>query len=95
MRRIFVASLIVATSSLMVLPAFAQEETPAPQEPAPAGELIQPAVVVPPPADDAPEAQWTYKFLIPLGLVVAALAVFVTVVQYFVKVVRSRYKLVE
>jgi hypothetical protein len=45
--------------------------------------------------DDEVEAPWTTKFLIPTSLVLAVLAVFVTVVQYFVKVVRNRYKVVE
>jgi hypothetical protein len=59
------------------------------------GTFLMPAVSVPPAADDVVAAPWTTKFLIPTSLVLAVLAVFVTVVQYFVKVVRNRYKVVE
>jgi len=59
------------------------------------GTFLMPAVSVPPVVDDEVEAPWTTKFLIPTSLVLAVLAVFVTVVQYFVKVVRNRYKVVE
>jgi hypothetical protein len=52
-------------------------------------------VSVPPVVDAVEEAPWTTKFLIPTSLVLAVLAVSVTVVQYFVKVVRNRYKVVE
>lgn len=95
MRRVVVAAVLCASISVFVLPALAQEEAPPPEQAPSSGELIEPAVVVPVAVDDAPEPQWTYKFLVPLGLLVGALAVFVTVLQYFVSVVRSRYKLVE
>lgn len=54
-----------------------------------------PAVTVPPPAPEEAEQPWTTKFLIPTGLALATIAIFVTVVQYFLRVVRSRYKVVE
>lgn len=41
------------------------------------------------------EQPWTTKFLVPTGLLIAAIAIFATVVMYFVRVVRSRYKVVE
>ncbi len=70
------------------------EETTATTE-AGALEFDMPAVSVPPPAADDAEAPWTTKFLIPTTLILGALAVFGTVVQYFLKVVRNRYKVVE
>jgi hypothetical protein len=54
-----------------------------------------PAVEV---VDEAPAeelAPWTIRYLIPTSLVIAGVLVFVTVVQYFLKVVRTRYKTVE
>lgn len=54
-----------------------------------------PATVVEPPPPAAEDQPWTTKFLVPTGLALATVAVFVTVIQYFVRVVRSRYKVVE
>ena len=55
---------------------------------------IQPAV----PVDTAPEPQtnpdWTYRFFIPTLLVLTVLVVIVTVIQYFTRVVRNRYRIV-
>lgn len=45
------------------------------------------------PADS--QQPWTTKFLVPTGLLIAAIAIFATVVMYFVRVVRTRYKVVE
>lgn len=84
---------LVSVLTVFAAPVFAQEGEQAPETTS--EEMIQPAVVVPPAADDEVEVQWTYKFLIPTGLLLAALVVFVTVVQYFVRVARSRYSLVE
>ena len=57
-------------------------------------ETIQPAVTV----DTTPVAEtnpdWTYRFFIPTLLVLAALVVIVTVIQYFTRVVRNRYRIV-
>lgn len=54
-----------------------------------------PAVSVIDVVPDVVEEPWTTKFLIPTTIVLAVVAVFATVVQYFVKVVRNRYKVVE
>jgi hypothetical protein len=55
---------------------------------------LQPAVTV----DTTPVAEvnpdWTYRFFIPTLLVLAALVVIVTVIQYFTRVVRNRYRIV-
>lgn len=58
-------------------------------------QVREPAVVVEPsaPADDTPA--WTFRYLIPTGMVIGVAAVLVTIIQYFVRVVRSRYRLVE
>ena len=52
-------------------------------------------MVVQPAAGDAVEPAWTTKFLVPTGLLIAAIAMLSTVVMYFVRVVRTRYKVVE
>ncbi len=58
-------------------------------------EFDMPAISVPPPPADDAKPPWTTKFLIPTTLILGAVAVFVTVIQYFLKVVRNRYKVVE
>jgi hypothetical protein len=54
-----------------------------------------PAVVVDTGAPEAGDEPWTTRFLVPTGLLLAGVALFGTAVQYFTKVVRSRYKVVE
>lgn len=91
--------LVISTA----LPISAAEDEPAPADSAEtvsdAETVIQPgyepAVVVEPAAADAAEPAWTTKFLVPTGLLIAAIAMLSTVVMYFVRVVRTRYKVVE
>lgn len=54
-----------------------------------------PAITVPAPVADEAPADWTYRYLIPTLLALAVVAVIATTVQYFVQVVRKRYKVVE
>ena len=58
------------------------------------GEPIVPAVSVE--VTEPPETQpdWTYRFFIPTLLVLAALVVVGTVIQYFTRVVRNRYRVI-
>lgn len=60
----------------------------------PAAEPIVPAVSVE--VTEPPETQpdWTYRFFIPTLLVLAALVVIATVIQYFTRVVRKRYRVI-
>lgn len=92
------AFLLAVVVSLVASPAFAQEQ-PADQATtttvAEAGSAYQPAVTAPPPPAPTNDQPWTARYLIPTSLVLAALTVFVSVVQYFVRVVRNRYKVVE
>ena len=55
---------------------------------------IEPAVTIDttPAVVSAPD--WTYRFFIPTLLVLAVLVVIVTVIQYFTRVVRNRYRIV-
>jgi hypothetical protein len=63
-------------------------------------EATTPAVTIVPavPVDTTPAAEinpdWTYRFFIPTLLVLAVLVVIVTVIQYFTRVVRNRYRIV-
>ncbi len=69
----------------LALPAPAQET---PEEPA----EIVPAVVVEETAPAETVRDWTYRYLVPTCLAMALIFCVVTVVLYFTKVVKSRYK---
>jgi hypothetical protein len=56
---------------------------------------IEPAVEVTTPPADAGTADWTYRYLVPTGIVLAVLVVLATTGQYFTNVVRKRYRIVE
>ncbi len=75
------------------LPLVAAEDEPAPADPVETD--YEPAVIFEPAADGEIEPDWTTKFLVPTGLLIAAIALLSTVVMYFVRVVRTRYKVVE
>jgi hypothetical protein len=57
-------------------------------------ELIVPAVTVEVTQPVEAQPDWTYRYFIPTLLVLAVLVVVMTVVQYFVRVVRNRYRVV-
>lgn len=63
-------------------------------ETATTGEPIVPAVSVEVTAAPDTQPDWTYRFFIPTLLVLAALVVIATVVQYFTRVVRKRYRVI-
>ena len=98
--RLYALSLLVLLVSLMAVPAMAAESgTESEEETTATTEAVDfeylPATVIDQPPADPVEQPWTTKFLVPTGLALATIAVFVTVIQYFVRVVRSRYKVVE
>ena len=74
------------------LPALAQEETNkaggGQEEPA----EIVPGVVVEEATPTEAVADWTYRYLVPTCLALALIICVLTVVLYFTRVVRSRYK---
>lgn len=41
------------------------------------------------------EVDWTYRYMIPTGLVIAAIIILLTAIKYFTDVVRKRYRIVE
>ncbi len=90
--------LLLAVVALLAPGALAQEEAPAPahtEEPAETVNVPEPAVEVNP-APPAPEEQaWTFRYLIPTSLLIAVVAVVGSIIAYFVKVVRTRYRVVQ
>ena len=84
-RRWATLAIAVALALGTALPALAQVE---PEEPA----EIVPAVVVEESAPAEEVADWTYRYLVPTCLALALIICVLTVVLYFTKVVRSRYK---
>ena len=87
--------------ALVAAPAGATDETSETTVPAeteetvPATSGVQPAVpVTTPDATEAP-LDWTYRYMIPTGIVLAVLVSVVTTVQYFTSVVRKRYRIVK
>lgn len=52
---------------------------------------VDATVEEPPPA----EVDWTYRYMIPTALALAALVVLITAIKYFTDVVRKRYRIVQ
>ena len=79
---------------ILVPAALAQEEAPADDSGA-VIDVPEPAVRVVPEAPSEVEPAWTFKYLVPTSLVIALLVVVGSIVAYFVKVVRTRYRLIQ
>jgi len=93
-KRIGRATLLLLATLLAVaaLPAVAEEDA---EEGDAATTVESPAVEV---AEDPPEesvADWTYRYMTPLTLVLAAAVMVGMSIRYFTKVVRRRYRIVE
>ena len=98
------AALLLATGAiflLLALPGFAQEEDEG-AEPAPISEEVEegssglePAVPILVEAEPEVVPDWTYRYLVPAGLLLAVVVVLMTSIQYFTNVVRKRYRIVE
>lgn len=43
----------------------------------------------------AAETDWTYRYMVPTALVLAAVVILFTAIKYFTDVVRKRYRIVE
>jgi hypothetical protein len=99
-----IATLLVLLGALVavaVTPALATEVTEgqtsttvAEEAPAPTSD-IEPAVSVTTPSQTENLPDWTYRYMIPTGIVLAVLVIMVTAVQYFTRVVRKRYRIVK
>jgi len=90
---VVLGALLLALAGTAFAAADEEDETTAPAEvsvdvPAPAVSIAED-----PPASVTPE--WTFRFLVPITIVIGGLAVVGTIVAYFVKVTRQRYRVVE
>ena len=99
-RRLVATCLIVVATLSISAPVLATEETTdtAATESTVASiedAGVTPAVTVPPVEADTGPDDWTYRFLIPTLIALAVIVVIATTVQYFIQVVRKRYKVVE
>jgi hypothetical protein len=56
---------------------------------------LSPAVPVNGEEAAPPETDWTYRYMIPTGLIIAVLIVLATAIKYFTDVVRKRYRIVD
>ncbi len=99
---LLITSLVVV--ALLALPAIATEgdgeseagpgETTESTVAEPVGDL-EPAVTVEQEAPEESSLDWTYRYMIPTGIVLGVLVIVVTAGQYFTSVVRKRYRIVE
>lgn len=71
------------------------EEAPAGAEVSIPADLPEPAVPIEPEDEAAATPEWTFRFLVPMTLVLGGLAVIGTIIAYFVKVTKARYRVVE
>jgi hypothetical protein len=56
---------------------------------------IEPAVQATTPEATETLPDWTYRYMIPTGIVLAVLVIVMTTIQYFTRVVRRRYRIVK
>jgi hypothetical protein len=98
------AAVLLATGAIFVLiavPVFAQEDdegvTPEPisEQTEEGSSGLEPAVPIPQEAEAEVIPDWTYRYLVPAGLVLAVVVILMTSIQYFTNVVRKRYRIVE
>jgi len=86
---------------LFALPGLAQEDeegvTPEPvsEETEEGSSGLEPAVPILEEAEAEVVPDWTYRYLIPAGLLLAVVVMLLTSIQYFTNVVRKRYRIVE
>lgn len=92
LRRYFAVVVLAIGSLTMAAPAAMAVTTPPVANEVAAA---QPYVEVVPEEAAPDEPQWTYKYLIPAVVALTVLLIGGTVIMYFVKVVRGRYRVVE
>jgi hypothetical protein len=92
--------LVASYASFFVAPALTTEgteeqtSTTVAEEPAPSSG-VEPAVPMTTPEPTEPLPDWTYRYMIPTGIVLAVLVIVMTTIQYFTRVVRKRYRIVK
>lgn len=99
-RRSLLLVVLGLVAALVMSPAvLAQEDAPEPEttqtEGGVVGEVPEPAVEVIPEAATEEEAPWTFRYLVPTSMVLALLVVVGSIVAYFLRVVRTRYRVVQ
>jgi hypothetical protein len=99
-----IAILLVVVGAFLALAAFPVLATEETEPTTPAGETeetvavtsdVEPAVPITTETSTEAPLDWTYRYMIPTGIVLAVLVIVVTTVQYFTSVVRKRYRIVE
>lgn len=98
-----VTALLIVTIWMLAMPVLGADETTettAPTETTAAeggagANTPEPAAPVTTVASPESTVDWTYRYLIPTGIVLAVLVVGVITVQYFLQVVRKRYRVNE
>jgi hypothetical protein len=91
-----IAALLLAFSALVILtalPALGQEDVE--NTDAEVVETGPPAVEIPDEAAAETIPDWTYRYMIPTTLVLAAVVILLTSIRYFTNVVRRRYRTVQ
>lgn len=95
MRRLFSILLLIGVLVSVFAPAVGAMEEVEDEGPRVTSD-VEPAVVQDLFFEEEPDPPaWTYRFMIPLLITITLLAVVATTVQYFLRVVRSRYQPVE
>lgn len=103
MKRIrHIATAILAIGALVVLfalPVLGQEEggdetSTTSTTVSPSSGLV-PAVEIADQEQIEAQADWTYRYLVPTGLILAVVVALLTSIRYFTNVVRKRYRIVE
>ena len=101
MKKILLAGLFVITTLFVQGLAFAEVQNlneysifSEDNEGLPEG-VPEPAIIITENEGIPEEPAWTYRYLIPTSIAIATIVVFGNIVQYFRKVVRKRYKVVE
>lgn len=56
---------------------------------------LSPAVPINTEVPAESQADWTYRYIVPTGLALAAIIILFTAIKYFTDVVRKRYRIVE
>ena len=96
MRRLLPLLLLIGVLIAAFAPAVGAGEAEPVDEGPPVTTDVEPAVVLDLFFEEEPAPPpWTYRFMVPLLITITLLAVVATTVQYFLRVVRSRYQPVE
>lgn len=90
---------LVALLSMFALPVLGQEEGG--EIPGDTSTTVAPSTDIEPAVEIAEQEQveapadWTYRYLVPTGLLLAVVVAVLTSIRYFTNVVRKRYRIVQ